>query len=274
MHLADPHHPFPLHVFRDFSAREMTQILEIMHHLFHAQTEPDIRHILQLEQTLLPCNKIVAATLSLPAMATPHDHAPFHIINVSYPTAWLTTYQQQGYHRHDPVMQRWSSTQQTFAWEHTLRKRMGPRTEEVMEEARAYDITAGAIGGRIDRRHQIGAFIAYAGGSHKDNLRYCDVIDYINSELAAALLRICPPLLNRPQLSAREREVLEGIKAGHETRAIATRLGISERTVRFHVERLLIKLRAKTRAQAIENYYASHGPSFTAAQHVQKKDSV
>jgi len=270
--MADPEQRFPRHVFRDFSTYEMTQILEIMHHLFHTQTERDIRRIMQLEQKLLPCNKIVAATLSLPAMAIPHDTTSCHIINASYPTAWLTTYQQQGYVHHDPVVQRWSRTQQTFAWEHTIHKQMGSTTQALMEEARIYDITTGVIGGRIDQQQQTAAFIAYAGGSYAENLRYRDVLDYINRELATALLRLRLSLAPRPQLSAREQEVLDQIKAGQETRAIATRLHISERTVRFHVERLLMKLRAKTRAQAIENYYAAHEPSVPTSPRVQKKN--
>jgi DNA-binding NarL/FixJ family response regulator len=53
------------------------------------------------------------------------------------------------------------------------------------------------------------------------------------------------------QLSAREREVLRLIAQGLLSKQIATSLGISERTVKFHTASLLRKLGAENRAQAV-----------------------
>jgi DNA-binding CsgD family transcriptional regulator len=50
-------------------------------------------------------------------------------------------------------------------------------------------------------------------------------------------------------LSAREREVLALVAGGSRNRAIATSLGISENTVKFHVANLLRKMGASTRAE-------------------------
>ncbi|MBP2457811.1 DNA-binding CsgD family transcriptional regulator [Clavibacter michiganensis] len=50
-------------------------------------------------------------------------------------------------------------------------------------------------------------------------------------------------------LSAREREVLALVAGGSRNRAIATALGISENTVKFHVANLLRKMGASTRAE-------------------------
>jgi DNA-binding CsgD family transcriptional regulator len=50
-------------------------------------------------------------------------------------------------------------------------------------------------------------------------------------------------------LSAREREVLALVAGGSRNRAIATDLGISENTVKFHVANLLRKMGASTRAE-------------------------
>jgi DNA-binding NarL/FixJ family response regulator len=47
-------------------------------------------------------------------------------------------------------------------------------------------------------------------------------------------------------LSAREREVLQGIAQGHTNKAIAAALGISHRTVETHRESLMRKLRIRT----------------------------
>jgi DNA-binding NarL/FixJ family response regulator len=54
-----------------------------------------------------------------------------------------------------------------------------------------------------------------------------------------------------PDLTAREREVLELIAQGRNNGDIALRLGLSEKTVRNHVSNILNKLQVVDRAQAI-----------------------
>jgi DNA-binding CsgD family transcriptional regulator len=52
-------------------------------------------------------------------------------------------------------------------------------------------------------------------------------------------------------LAARELEVLQHLVAGHRNRTIATKLGISENTVKFHVRNLFRKLDVGSRTEAI-----------------------
>jgi DNA-binding NarL/FixJ family response regulator len=54
-----------------------------------------------------------------------------------------------------------------------------------------------------------------------------------------------------PELTAREREVLELIAQGHSNTAIAERLVLSQKTVRNHVSNIFTKLQVLDRAQAI-----------------------
>jgi DNA-binding NarL/FixJ family response regulator len=54
-----------------------------------------------------------------------------------------------------------------------------------------------------------------------------------------------------PQLTDREREVLELVAQGRANAAIAARLSLSEKTVRNHVSNILTKLQVADRAQAI-----------------------
>lgn len=53
------------------------------------------------------------------------------------------------------------------------------------------------------------------------------------------------------RLSAREREVLQHLAQGLATKQIARSLGITERTVKFHVSSIFTKLGATNRAQAV-----------------------
>lgn len=54
-----------------------------------------------------------------------------------------------------------------------------------------------------------------------------------------------------PELTEREREVLEWIATGQENAAIARKLGVSLKTLRNHVSNILNKLQVADRAQAI-----------------------
>jgi DNA-binding NarL/FixJ family response regulator len=54
-----------------------------------------------------------------------------------------------------------------------------------------------------------------------------------------------------PELSRRERDVLELLAAGHSNLTIAGQLGLSEKTVRNNVSAVLVKLRAADRPAAI-----------------------
>ena len=54
-----------------------------------------------------------------------------------------------------------------------------------------------------------------------------------------------------PQLTDREREVLDLVAQGRANTAIAAKLGLSQKTVRNHVSNILTKLQVADRAQAI-----------------------
>ena len=52
-------------------------------------------------------------------------------------------------------------------------------------------------------------------------------------------------------LSARQREILQMLADGMQTDAVAQKLGLSTETVRTHTKRILAKLDASTRTQAV-----------------------
>lgn len=61
---------------------------------------------------------------------------------------------------------------------------------------------------------------------------------------------------NRVELSRREQEVIELLAGGMRDREIAKKLFISDRTVKFHINNAVTKLKAKTRIQAVHQAYS------------------
>lgn len=64
------------------------------------------------------------------------------------------------------------------------------------------------------------------------------------------------------KLSKRELEILELISCGYSDKEIAYSLKISARTVQTHVTRIVIKLGARNRTNAVANYLRQSYMSF------------
>lgn len=76
---------------------------------------------------------------------------------------------------------------------------------------------------------------------------------YVSPTLASQLLReMGAPGPKGPlaELSDREREVLAGLAAGETNREIASRLHLSDKTVKYYVTNVLIKLHVRSRVEA------------------------
>ncbi len=95
-----------------------------------------------------------------------------------------------------------------------------------------------------DRDEIVRAVLAVAGG---DALYGGAVARRVADALTGTAART--PVL--PELTGREREVLELLAAGLPTGRIARRLGLSDKTVRNHVSAVLTKLQVPDRAAAV-----------------------
>jgi DNA-binding NarL/FixJ family response regulator len=60
-----------------------------------------------------------------------------------------------------------------------------------------------------------------------------------------------PAVAAQPRLSGREQDVLRLVAEGCSNAMIAARLGVSERTVKASLERLLTQVKARNRAEAV-----------------------
>jgi DNA-binding NarL/FixJ family response regulator len=74
---------------------------------------------------------------------------------------------------------------------------------------------------------------------------------YLAPRIASKVVGALSPGARAATLSDREREVLRLVAGGQANKQIAHTLGITERTVKFHVTSILTKLGADNRAQAV-----------------------
>jgi DNA-binding NarL/FixJ family response regulator len=118
-----------------------------------------------------------------------------------------------------------------------------------------------AVTSFLEEQKVRGALDAGAAGYLLKDVEADDVADAIRTVAAGDV--VLPPAVARtlvaasrrpaspePALTAREREVLSLVAAGHTNQQIATRLGVTERTARTHVSNILTKLGLSSRTQA------------------------
>lgn len=246
-----PRRPFPAELFADLTKREMQRVLEILHYAAEATTGDDVYQVLQLIQKAVACPRVIGGVAKLNAKGGFREFNS--VINVSYSNDWLYTYGKQEYATVDPVLQSLLSTFKTQVWEQTYKKTSSSKQCEFIEEARSYGLTHGITTGLLEGSRRFASFFSFAGGDPGDTQRYKGLVEYLVPYLHRVLItNTHTPLSNRVKgLSPRETTVLLWMKQGKTNWEISRILGVSERTVRFHVEGIFAKLDVSSRTQAV-----------------------
>ncbi len=122
--------------------------------------------------------------------------------------------------------------------------RQGPVLAVLWSASQAREALAAGAAGLL-RRDGLAERLGAAAGAVANGLVVID------PELSESVFRPAPASTLVEPLTAREGEVLSLLVEGLGNRAIAARLGISEHTAKFHVNAILGKLGAQTRAEAV-----------------------
>ena len=246
-----PKSTFPADLFQDFSKRELQDFLEVFHYSVSAESDDDINDVLIRVQKILPFEYLIAGSVRLKRSGEFGEFS--NVVNVSYPNEWLYTYAKQGYANLDPVLVSLLNNFGTQIWEHTYESVHSRKQLEFIEEAKSYALTNGITTGAVQPNGRLATFFSFAGGEADDHPRYAGVLKYLGNHLHDALVRNNPPpALNYSKgLSPRELTVLSWMRLGKTNWEISRIIGVTERTVRFHVESIFIKLDVTSRTQAV-----------------------
>jgi LuxR family transcriptional regulator, quorum-sensing system regulator CviR len=242
---------FPSEVFEDLTKREIQNVVEILHYSAEATTGDDVYQVLQLIQRTVACPKVIGGVAQLTAAGGFKEFNS--VINVSYSNDWLYTYGKKGYASVDPVLQSLLSSFKTQVWKQTYGKASSPKQLEFIEEARSVGLTHGITTGMLERDRGFATFFSFAGGDAVGTQRFARLLEYLLPSIHRVLIaNTHTPLFNRVKgLSPREMTVLLWMKEGKTNWEIAQIVGVTERTVRFHVEGIFMKLDVSSRTQAV-----------------------
>jgi DNA-binding CsgD family transcriptional regulator len=178
------------------------------------------------------------------------------IVNISYPKEWLTIYEERGFVTIDPVVRAHFSDLTPKIWSDTYRH--NGRPQPFVSLAEDFGIRDGYSFGALSPADTTATIFSLC--VHKKPapraLKFLDILaPHYHEALRRVTRRTSPPLPTL--LSRREKEVVRWLADGKSTWEISAILGISERTVKFHVGVILHKLNAVNRTHAVATAISS-----------------
>ena len=172
------------------------------------------------------------------------------IVNISYPEEWLSMYEERGFAVIDPVVKAHFSDCSSKIWSNSYR--LLGRPAHFVSLAEDFGIADGYTFGAVSPTDSTATIFSLCVDKSPAR-RALAILDFIGPHFHEAFRRVVslPPSPLPFPLTAREREIFQWIAKGKNTWEISVILGISERTVKFHVSLAMQKLDAVTRAHAV-----------------------
>lgn len=246
--------PFPRHLFEQLSKPECASFIEALHYMSGANTTTGVKEALVQFQNLFPFSRVIGGLARLSSNGTFDGFT--NVINVSYPEEWIRLYWQNGYFDVDPVFQTALNKPGTQHWGTTYREATSQKQREFMATAKEFGLGDGITTGSSDPACRVATFCSFASADSVDAARYVPLVEYFGYYVHMALLRTAPAKaqpMDRcvKKLTLRELTILNWVKNGKTNWEIAQIMGVTERTIRFHVESIFSKLDVTSRSQAV-----------------------
>lgn len=209
-----------------------------------------------------------AAALGLPTFAylcMPQTRVDEPRLISTYPRPWTVHYVESRYERLDPVIRRALSVPEPFEWGlHTSLGRLSKSQRRFFDEAACFGIRCGLTIPIHDGRGPV-ATVTFAGNTYnlpfrrsvENHVRVLQLMAmYFHAHARNKLAG--DRMVDGVVLSPREHECLQWAAVGKSAWDIGAILGISRRTVVFHLENAKMKLGVRSICQAVARLAASN----------------
>jgi DNA-binding CsgD family transcriptional regulator len=243
-----------MHDLTKLGHSDLIMLLEI------ADTSLLIKKSIEMEALLkhlcsqLPTEGAIGGLVSLQAGNISAQEVPF--VNVGYSNEWLKQYLQQDYFSFDPIKRVRLAGAHFVRWSETF----ASTQKNYIRQAREHNIYEGlTVGAQGSTSGQL-SFFSFISVDLANNERDQIMLRYLAPYLHEAMCRATPvapiptptaPIPKSSPLSEREIETLSWAMAGKTNWEISMILNISERTVKFHIQNVMRKLEASSRAHAV-----------------------
>ncbi len=233
---------------RWLSKEDVYILLDLIHRSLSCMTKEELTGLMGILSRLIPYDFAICLLGKREADGSVKFYNP---VNVNYPAEWVDIYIDRRYQDVDPVAKENFSRFRLQRWSDTYKAHLPP--PEFVSLAEDFGLRDGYTHGARNPRAAEGSLFSFSGASMQHDKRTEVVLGLVVPHLHQALVRIVDQdnRKSRASLSTREKEVLKWIKEGKNTWEISIILGVSERTVKFHVCNIMQKLDAVTRTHAV-----------------------
>ena len=230
--------------------QDLLSVLNIVHDCLDIQDTNDVKSTLDRFSEIVPYSAAVVCGLQkLPGS----DRVFFSdIVNHSYSDEWGEVYFENDFIEVDPVVDYSLNNNHSFTWSTAFQSlnSQNPKTTEFVTMAGDYHLNDGLAHMVGDRDN--GTLLSLSI-DHPKNHYYSQLLNHLTPHLHEAMQRINgrDTRQSLPELTDREREVLQWICEGKSSWDIGVILSISERTVKYHINNIKSKLNAVNRPHAV-----------------------
>lgn len=230
---------------------DLILLLEITDRSFVVKSNSEMSGLLNQLCSQLPTEGVVAGVVPSKAEDLKPEGIPF--LNVGYSEEWLKKYLRHGYFGCDPIKRARLSGADFLRWSDTFAKAEKKVERDYIRQAREHNIYEGLTVGAQRNSSTMISFFSFIGTDLASGERHEMMLRYLSPYLHEAMCRANPaPAVSKySPLSERETEVLSWAMAGKTNWEISMILKISERTVKFHIQNVMVKLEASSRAHAV-----------------------
>ncbi|MEA5112782.1 MAG: LuxR C-terminal-related transcriptional regulator [Geobacteraceae bacterium] len=237
------------HFIDSLSGNDALCILEIIHGSLSCHSETQYRNLFSKLQSLFPYHSAIAV---LGYQDKRHGFVWAGHANISFPEGWLSEYVSKNYIQADSIVLQNFNTYDVQTW--SVARKTRYRKKEITELGMDFGLRECLTHGWRSSPGKMGSMFCFAGPSMELDTHSSIILELIVPHLHVALSRIGGKSRIGPEngnLSAREKEVLNWLKQGKSSWDMSIILGISERTVNFHVYNMMRKLGVTSRLQAV-----------------------
>ena len=221
-------------------------LLELVSDTIACSTVDKLKQLISKLNNLLDFDAAIFAV----ARITPTGGLGSHlIINISYPAEWLEYYLNNKLYQIDPITREHFLHYSTQFWKDTYKKYDCSR--DFVSSAEEHGLKNGYTSSLKNHLGSESCLLSLAGVTSKSK-RSEYILNVITPHYHQAYIRSLDGLIiSTSVISAREKEILNWVKNGKSSWDISVIVGISERTVKFHLNNIFQKLNAVSRAHAV-----------------------
>jgi DNA-binding CsgD family transcriptional regulator len=231
---------------------ELEQVLDLSHRCLGAASLADLEAILTSLGALTSFER--SALCSVRAGREPSLE---HFLDHSFGDRWSHLYTLSGFDRVDPILRRGAAESGAFRWRDAFDGSGSQDSAGFLDAASDFGLVQGvafACGSHTSPERTV---LSLASGDERNSGRTMAIVAGLGPHLHEAYARLRaraptgPARSNEIVLSAREREILCWTQDGKTYWEIGQIVGISQRTVKYHFERIKAKLDVVSASHAV-----------------------